>query len=95
MAKYLAEFIQPKLSFSNESACDNFKFKCNNGECVESELICDERPAQCTDGSDLDYCAKELSCVSPKYKRCPIFKECFIPDLKFVGNDNLNKEICQ
>ena len=63
--------MEPKLIFSNESECDKFKFRCKNGECVDSKLLCDGRPAQCQDGSDLEYCAENFSCVQPKYKQCP------------------------
>ena len=82
---FLAPFVKPKILFPNETKCDangSPGFKCHDGECIESELICDGRPPQCKDRSDREYCENKLSCNEPKYKQCLDFKECFIPDLK-------------
>ena len=60
------------------------EFRCIDGKCVDSKLICDGMPPQCEDQSDLAYCAQNMSisCIRPKYQECPLIKECFLPDLK-------------
>ena len=84
VAKFLAEYIEQKISLPKERICNRNKFKCDNGDCVDLNLICDGMPPQCIDKSDLEYCARNLSssCVRPKYEECSLIKECFIPDLK-------------
>ena len=84
--KFLATFLQPKVSLPTERMClfppGLPGFKCNDGECIKALSICDMSASLCKDGSDINFCENMLSCKEPKYKQCPGAKECFIPDLK-------------
>ena len=84
VTEFLAQYIKPKILLPKEKTCNKNYFRCSNGDCVESQIICDGLPPQCIDESDLLYCERNLSsqCVWPKYEECPLIKECFIPDLK-------------
>ena len=98
VAKYLEDFLEPKVKLPDDKKCDKMKngFLCKNGDCVNSELICDGRPSLCVDGSDKEYCENNFACKQPKYQKCPgDFNECFIPDLKITGNLNLTYLIMQ
>lgn len=85
--KLMSNLFAPSLKFIFSSTdLDNKHFKCKDGKCVNSNLICDGMPPQCEDKSDLDYCKNttSLPCVGPKYEECPMdsINECFIPDLQ-------------
>ena len=85
VVEFLSQFEEDKLSLPNEKACDENRFKCSDGTCVDSKLICDGMPPRCDDKSDLHYCSNidALPCLGPKFKECPMnsVKECFLPDL--------------
>ena len=84
VAEFLLQYMKPKISALKERTCNENEFKCDNGDCVNSDFICDGLHPQCIDKSDLQFCARNFSnpCVGPKYEECPLIKECFIPDLK-------------
>ena len=85
IVEFLSQFEEDKLSLPNEKACDDNRFECSEGTCVDSKLICDGMPPRCDDKSDLHYCSSitTLPCRGPKFKECPSnsVKECFLPDL--------------
>ena len=67
VAEFLLQYMKPKISVSKERTCNKNEFKCDNGDCVKSDFICDGLHPQCIDKSDLQFCARNFSnpCVGP------------------------------
>lgn len=63
-------FTEDPASESQLNVCSTNEWKCSNGECINSEFVCDNTQ-DCVDGSDEDeyFCEKEPS-VRGKYADC-------------------------
>lgn len=48
--------VQPNLK-TDEPVCPEGKLQCGNGECIEKELFCNDKP-DCKDESDENACSK-------------------------------------